>query len=339
MDLKEVRQNAKEQCTKCRVCPVCNGIACKGEIPGMGGKASGSTFIRNVEKLRDVKVNMDVIANNEEVDTSSFLFDTRVSLPVYLAPIAGITNNYGAAMSDAEYTRYTLEGCKAAGTVAFTGDGVNLEMFTGPVDLIDELGGMGICTMKPWQKPGMDARSEYLKDKKVLALATDIDSAGLPLLRNSAIPVENKSVEALRAMKQSIQVPFIVKGIMTKEGALKALEAGADAIVISNHGGRVQDEGLATIEVLEEIAQAVNHRMVVLVDSGFRTGVDVFKALALGADGVLMGRTLGIAAIGGKAEGVKLALDQIKEELRQTMIMTGCHTIAQITRDKVTHLK
>lgn len=335
MEIKEVYQNAKERCSKCFVCPVCNGVACKGQIPGMGGKGSGSTFIANVEALKKIKIKMDVIASNKEIDTSVTLFDKQVSFPVYLAPIAGIENNYGAKMSDEEYTRITLEGCKDAGTLAFCGDGKFLKMFTGPVDVIDELGGVGIATMKPWEKAGIELRSQYLKNKKILALATDIDSAGLPLLRNSEIPVENKSVEALKEMKASVNVPFIVKGIMSKEGALKALEAGADAIVVSNHGGRVQDEGQASIEVLEEIVEAVNHRMTVLVDSGFRTGVDVFKALALGADGVLIGRPLALAAIGGGKEGVSLALKKIQDELKQTMIMTGCHSIKEITRDKV----
>lgn len=335
MEIKEVYQNAKERCSKCFVCPVCNGVACKGQIPGMGGKGSGSTFIANVESLKKIKIRMDVIASNKEIDTSVTLFGKQVSFPVYLAPIAGIENNYGAKMSDEEYTRITLEGCKDAGTLAFCGDGKFLKMFTGPVDVIDELGGVGIATMKPWEKAGIELRSQYLKNKKILALATDIDSAGLPLLRNSEIPVENKSVEALKEMKASVSVPFIVKGIMSKEGALKALEAGADAIVVSNHGGRVQDEGQASIEVLEEIVEAVNHRMTVLVDSGFRTGVDVFKALALGADGVLIGRPLALAAIGGGKEGVSLALKKIQDELKQTMIMTGCHSIKEITRDKV----
>lgn len=335
MEINDVRQNAKERCSKCYVCPVCNGVACKGQIPGMGGKGSGSTFISNVEALKKVKIRMDVISSNQEVDTSSSLFGTSVSLPVYLAPIAGIENNYGAALSDDDYTRMTLEGCKEAGTIAFCGDGKFLKMFTGPVDVIDELGGCGIATMKPWKKEGIELRSQYLKDKKILALATDIDSAGLPLLRNSEIPVENKSVEALKEMKASVNVPFIVKGIMTKEGALKALEAGADAIVVSNHGGRVQDEGQASIEVLEEIVKVVDHRMTILIDSGFRTGVDVFKALALGADGVLIGRPLALAAIGGGKEGVALALAKIQDELKQTMIMTGCHSIKEITRDKV----
>ena len=334
--MDEVREKAKALCTRCRVCPVCNGLACKGEIPGMGGKDSGSTFIRNVEKLREVKINLDVIAENREVDPSSFLFETQVSCPVYLAPIAGITNNYGAPISDEEYTRRTLEGCQAAGTLAFTGDGVKPEMFTGPLEEIDRLGGWGIATMKPWQKPGIELRIDALRQKKVLALATDIDSAGLPLLRHSAIPVENKSVEQLKELKQMLNVPLIIKGIMTEAGALKALQAKADAIVVSNHGGRVQDEGLATIEVLESIVKTVDHRMTVLIDGGFRTGVDVFKALALGADGVLIGRPLALAAIGGGKEGVTEAIKTIREELRQTMIMTGCHTIQEITRDKVT---
>ena len=339
MNLMEVWQNAKELCSQCYVCPVCNGIACKGKIPGMGGKQSGSTFIRNVEKIKDVKINLDVIYESKDIDTSSVLFETQISLPVYLAPIAGVRTNYGTNISDEEYTRYILEGCQKAKTIAFTGDGVDPTMFSGPATLIDKMGGHGICTMKPWIKEGVDLRLKELQNKKVLAVAMDIDSAGLPLLRNSVIPVENKSIKALQEMKAALNVPLIIKGIMTCEGALKALEAGADAIIVSNHGGRVLDDGLATIEVLEDIVAVVKGKMVVLVDGGFRTGSDVFKALALGADGVLIGRPLGLAAIGGKAEGVYVALEQIRDELKQTMIMTGCYKISDITRSKVTIIK
>ncbi len=335
MNLQEVRDIAKQSCTKCHVCPICNGVACRGQVPGMGGKASGSTFIRNVEKLKEVRIQMDVIAEDKLIDTSTTLFGKKVSLPVYLAPIAGIKNNYGAEMTEEEYAHHTLVGAAMAGTIAFTGDGMHLPMFTGPLDEIDKLDGQGIATMKPWRKEGIIERVEALNMKNVLALATDIDSCGLPLLRNSAIPVENKSVEALKELKSMINVPLIIKGIMTKESALKALAAGADAIIVSNHGGRVMDDGLSTIEVLEEIANAVKGKMTVLVDSGFRTGLDVFKALALGADGVLIGRPLGLVAIGGQSEGVKLAFEQLQEELRQTMVMTGCHSISEITRDKV----
>ena len=130
--------------------------------------------------------------------------------------------------------------------------------------------------------------------------------------------------------------PFIVKGVMTVKGALKAREAGAAAIVVSNHGGRVLDQCPATAEVLPEIAAALKGTGVkVLVDGGIRTGVDVFKALALGADGVLICRPFVTAVYGGGAEGVKCYIDKLAGELADTMQMCGAHTLAEITPDMV----
>lgn len=339
MEWKEVIERAKLQAVKCRFCPECNGIACKGQIPGLGGKGSGSSFIRNVEKLKDVKINLDVLAENKPIDTSSSLFSYPVSMPVFIAPIAGILNNYGASISDREYTESVVKGAMDAGTLAFCGDGVDVKMFYEPVDIIDKYNGNGICTMKPWSQGGIEERLNYIKDKKVFALATDVDAAGLPLLRNAPFPVENKSVAALSELKKQCSLPFIVKGIMTVEGALKALEAGADGIVVSNHGGRVLDDCLATIEVLPSISKAVKGKMTILVDGGFRSGNDVFKALALGADGVLIGRPAGIAAIGNGAEGVTCYLNKIRSELAETMIMTGCNKISDISESCVSVVK
>jgi 4-hydroxymandelate oxidase len=111
-------------------------------------------------------------------------------------------------------------------------------------------------------------------------------------------------VEELAEIVQLAERPFIVKGVMTVKGALKAKQAGAAAIVVSNHGGRVLDQCPATAEVLPEIAAALKGTGVkVLVDGGIRTGVDVFKALALGADGVLICRPFVTAVYGGGAEG------------------------------------
>jgi len=122
---------------------------------------------------------------------------------------------------------------------------------------------------------------------------------------------------------------------MTVEGAKKALEAGASGIVVSNHGGRVLDETPATIEVLPAIAEAVGGKMTILIDGGFRTGLDVFKALALGAHGVLIGRPFVTAAYGGGAEGVELYVRKIQAELADAMLMTGAASLAQIDRGKV----
>ena len=115
----------------------------------------------------------------------------------------------------------------------------------------------------------------------------------------------------------------------------KAVEAGASAIVISNHGGRVLDQVPATAEVLPEIAEAVNGRCKILVDGGIRTGVDVFKALALGADAVLIARPFVNAIYGAGAEGVQVYVDKLAGELADTMSMCGAHSLAEITRNMV----
>jgi 4-hydroxymandelate oxidase len=110
---------------------------------------------------------------------------------------------------------------------------------------------------------------------------------------------------------------------MTPEDALRAVRAGADAIVVSNHGGRVLDYGQASIEVLPEIVSALDDRTDILIDGGFRRGTDILKALALGAKAVLVGRPVcwGLAAAG--AEGVARILHTLTTELARTMMLTN----------------
>ena len=139
-------------------------------------------------------------------------------------------------------------------------------------------------------------------------------------------------MEELLEIAEAAGRPFILKGIMTVRGAQKALEAGAAGIVVSNHGGRVLDQCPATAEVLADIADAVGDKMTILVDGGIRTGMDVFKALALGADGVLIGRPFVTMVYGGGAEGVQVYVDKLKAELADTMAMCGAHSLADINR-------
>ena len=122
---------------------------------------------------------------------------------------------------------------------------------------------------------------------------------------------------------------------MTVAGAKKAVEAGAAAIVVSNHGGRVQGGVPSTAEVLPAIAEAVKGQITILVDGGIRSGVDVFRALALGADGVLIGRPLLPMIYAAGEEGFKVYMDKIIGELKSTMTMCGAATLKDITRDKV----
>ena len=143
-------------------------------------------------------------------------------------------------------------------------------------------------------------------------------------------------MEELHEIVSMSDVPFIVKGIMTVRGALKAEAAGADAIVVSNHGVRVLDQCPSTAEVLESIVKALEGSGIkILVDGGIRSGTDVFKALALGADGVLIARPFVTAVYGGKADGVRAYIDKIGTELEDTMKMCGVSSLDEITRDCV----
>ena len=132
-------------------------------------------------------------------------------------------------------------------------------------------------------------------------------------------------------LKDEVSVPVVVKGIMNPDDARIAIDAGADCLVVSNHGGRILDFNRAAIEVLPEIVDAANNRVPVLLDSGARRGGDIAKALALGARAVLLGRPIcwGLGAAG--PEGVARVLSILTDELKRVMIMTGTPAIADIT--------
>ncbi len=122
---------------------------------------------------------------------------------------------------------------------------------------------------------------------------------------------------------------------MTVKGARKALEAGVQGIIVSNHGGRVLDHCPATAEVLPSIVEAVGGRMKIFVDGGIRSGIDVFKALAMGADAVLAARPFVTAVYGGREEGVKALVDKFGTELVDTMKMCGAYSLEEISKDMI----
>lgn len=136
-------------------------------------------------------------------------------------------------------------------------------------------------------------------------------------------------------IRDATDMKLLVKGILTAEDARLCVEHGVDGLVVSNHGGRAEDSGLATIEVLPEITEAVGGRIPVLVDSGFRRGTDVFKALAFGATAVAVGRPYlwGLSAFG--QEGVEAVLSILRAELETTMKQMGTPSLADITSDHV----
>ena len=336
MTYDEVLKSARENMGPyCKVCPVCNGAACKNQMPGPGAKGVGDNAVRNYQKWQEIRVNMDTIHENKPIDTSVELFGRTFKYPFFAGPVGAMTLHYGEKYDDLAYNNLLVDACAKGGIAAFTGDGTNAKVMEGATAAIKAASGLGIPTVKPWNLETIREKMELVKASGSFAVAMDIDGAGLPFLKNLTPPAGSKTVEELREVAEMAGVPFIIKGIMTRRGALKAKDAGAAAIVVSNHGGRVLDQCPATAEVLEDIVEAVGGRMKILVDGGLRSGVDVFKALAMGADGALLGRPFVTAVYGGAAEGVQCYIDKIGGELEDTMRMCGANTISDITRDMI----
>ena len=336
MTYQEILANARTcMGPYCKSCPTCNGLACKNTVPGPGAKGIGTGFIRNYQKWQELCVNMDTICENKPVDTSFELFGHKVALPVFAAPVGAMQLHYGDKYDDLAYNDILVTACAQAGITAFTGDGTNPAVMEAAAEALKKNGGCGVPTVKPWNMDTIRQKMELVKAADPFAIAMDIDAAGLPFLKNLTPPAGSKTVEELKEIAAMAGKPFILKGIMTVNGALKALEAGASGIVVSNHGGRVLDQCPATAEVLPAIVDAVGGRMTVLVDGGIRTGMDVFKALALGADAVLIGRPFVNMVYGGGAEGVQVYVDKLKAELADTMAMCGAHSLSDIKRSMI----
>ena len=338
MTYQEALAAARGQMGHCKACPVCNGMACKNTMPGPGAKGTGTVAIRNYQKWQDVRVNLDTICENRVPDTTCRLFGRTFHYPFFAGPVGAVNLHYGDQYDDLSYNDILVRACAAGGIAAFTGDGVNPQVMRSATRAIAAANGVGVPTVKPWDLDTLREKMALALNCGAFALAMDIDAAGLPFLKGCNPPAGSKTTAELAEIVRAAGLPFIVKGIMTVKGARKALEAGAAAIVVSNHGGRVLDQTPATAEVLAPIADAVSGQMKILVDGGIRTGVDVFKALALGADGVLIARPFVAAVYGGEDAGVQAYIDQIGGELADTMAMCGAHTLDEITRDMVTVL-
>lgn len=337
MNYQEVLTEARGVIGKyCKACPVCNGRACGNQIPGPGAKGSGDVAIRNFEKWQEIRVNMDTICSAGKVDISATLFGRTFRMPVFAGPVGALNLHYGEKYNDLSYNQVLLKSCADNGIAAFTGDGTNEQVVIAAAKAIKEVDGAGVPTIKPWSKEVVAQKMELVRQSGAFAVAMDIDAAGLPFLKNCEPPAGSKTVDELKEIIDNVDVPFIVKGIITVKGALKAKEAGASAIIVSNHGGRVLDQCPSTAEVLPEIVEALKGTgITILVDGGIRSGVDIFKALAMGADGVVIARPFVTAVYGGGEEGVKVYIDKLASELEDTMAMCGAHSIAEITPDMI----
>ena len=334
MDMKEILDAARKKMKGCHVCPICNGKACVGLIPGFGGLRTGHSFMRNLESLQEYGLIMRSMSGVEEPDTTISLFGKTVSMPILIAPVGGIVLNAQVdgdpATIEQEYDEAVTQGAMEKGTIAFTGDSGAPYMYASGIASCKRRPGYVIPTIKPREDEKIIEKEILAEQSGAPAVASDIDAATLINMRIFGQPVGPKSAASIANIVAAVHIPFIVKGVMSAEEAVICAEAGAKGIVVSNHGGRVLDGMAGTADVLPGIAAAVKGRLTIFADGGVRHGEDVLKLLALGADAVLIGRPAAVAAIGGGAEGVCVLLDTLKRELCDAMMITGVHDVKHV---------
>lgn len=297
----------------------------------MGGCGTGSSFTANIAALDAVKLNMRTLHDAKDPDTSMQLFGEKLALPLMAAPIGGVAFNMSHSVDESEYIAAVVRGCRAAGVLAGTGDGEQEKIHRDSCNEIKKAGG-GIPFIKPWEDDEILRKAKMAREAGAETIGIDIDAAGLITLKLMGKPVFPRSFDELSTLIAKLDTAPILKGIMSVSEAEMACRAGAGAIVVSNHGGRVLDSCPGTAEVLPEIVDALGGQIPVLVDGGIRSGLDIFKMLALGADAVLIGRTVAIAAIGGGEDAVRDYILELQSQLYRTMMMTGCRSIDAINR-------
>jgi isopentenyl diphosphate isomerase/L-lactate dehydrogenase-like FMN-dependent dehydrogenase len=301
----------------------------------MGGIGSAKGFKNNYNALAQVELVMRTFHDMTKPNLAIDMFGYQLKMPIMSAATGGVTYNMGNKMKDEEYINAIFGGCLDAGSLGIAADGIgdSLEVYQGRLNLLKTFGGKGMMTIKPKAQEEIIKRIRLIEATGALAFAIDIDSAGRAARALPGQIVEPKTAKQLEEIAKCTNLPFIIKGVMSADEAKIAVEVGAKGIVVSNHGGRVLDYTPATITVLPGIADAVRGKIKIFFDSGVRRGVDVLKALALGADCCLIGRPLVRGAHGGGREGVALMMNQFRAELMDAMVLTGTQDVRNVSRN------
>ncbi|MCG6152241.1 alpha-hydroxy-acid oxidizing protein [Leptospira bandrabouensis] len=337
---KEIGDQARIRFGKdiCWVCKQCDGSNCASGIPGMGGVGRMETFHDNSVALSEYSILPGYIRDHiiPEIHTKFLGYDLKT--PIMAAPMTGVGTNMNFVMTDSDYANLVVRSFIQNGSLAWLGDGASPEKYKIMLEALKKSSGKGVLICKPREDESMlvDRFLEAEADG-VFALGMDIDAVNFKTMVQKNLSSITRPLDRLVRLKEKTKLPFILKGIMNPEDAKLAVEGGFSSIVVSNHGGRVLDGMPGTARVLPKIAEAVKGKIPLLVDGGIRSGMDVFKMLALGADAVLLGRPVAISLVGGEEAGIRFLLQKYSEELKQSMSVTGAKTLVDIKRTMLLH--
>lgn len=318
------------------------------------GAAAQLTVLANERDFEQVRLSPHVLRDVTGVTTEISLFGRSLASPVLAAP----TGSHGLFHADAELA--TAAGAHAAGA------GMVLSAYTN-TKLEDVAarapGGLWMQVNAPPSRSYLESfvdRAAVCADAIVVTVDTPVvgaretqrwdgltlpDGLGFPMLAGLDLRAEfgrgiyrsgldpGFDVSALEWLVDRASVPVIVKGVLRGDDATAAVAAGAAGVVVSNHGGRNLDSGLSTVRALPHVADAVDGAVPVLLDGGVRRGTDVLKAVALGADAVLVGRPILWGLTVGGAVGVEAVLSLLGREFAMAMALCGVRDVDEITPD------
>ena len=297
-----------------------------------GAAETRATFYRNPRAFQKYLFRQRIFHDVTEPDISIELFGRRLPIPAITAPVGSFS------LIGKETEREVAEGTANVGAM----------MFTSQAAKFDPKGwrqaAKSPLVFMAYMNRGREEVSEYAKT------AQDLDFAAVGITMDTVKPVKigdevpmstkdgkprkghKSTLKDIEWLKQQVNLPVVVKGIMGADDARSAVNAGADAVVVSNHGGRILDFNRAALEALPEVVEAVGDRVPVILDSGVRSGGDIVKALALGATAILAGRPVawGVAAFG--ARGVERVFAIFEEEMKRVMCMTGVAKVSEVTK-------
>ncbi|MGE5192035.1 MAG: alpha-hydroxy acid oxidase [Deltaproteobacteria bacterium] len=322
------------------------------------GSTDEITLRENVAAFQRLRILPPLLTGVAEADTATTVFKQPVALPILLAPVAGQSLYHaqgGLASARAAESARTIFGVSSSighsvEEIAAASRGPKWFQLYVPKDrgvarrLVERVERAGyqaiVVTVDLGERKDADRRNRFTLPREIL----------LKHLRDVGFEVsERMSYEDLLAfndqawdlalswkffdwLRSITKLPLVIKGVLRAEDAKQAVAIGLEGIVVSNHGGRRLDGMPASIDQLPQVVQAVGGRAEVFLDSGIRRGTDVFKALALGARAVLIGRPYAWALAADGERGVKNVLELLREELVSAMLATGCATVGAINR-------
>ena len=319
------------------------------------------TWRANTSAFNHYQIVPRALTDMDDPQTDTEFMGMKLKTPIMISPIAC----HGIAHKDAEVA--TQKGAAAAGALFSSSTYANKSVediaaaapeaprffqlylskdwdFNKMVfDAIKKVGYKGIfltvdALVSGYREANLRTKFTYPVPLDFFTRYLDGKGEGQSVAQMYASSAQKIGPEDVRRIKEETGLPVIVKGVESVEDAYKAMGAGADGIYVTNHGGRQLDGGPAAIDVLPAIAKAVNHQVPIIFDSGVRRGSHVFKALALGADMVGIGRPYLYGLALGGAPGVQSVIDQLDKELLIDMQLTGCKTIEDVKHAKIAHI-